>query len=481
MKTFKQGLHLLEKKELSEEKKIRRIAPPSRVILPLSQHTGAPCEALVKKGDVVKEGEKIADSSSFVSSPIHASISGKVSSIEKMPHPLGGEITSIIIERENNDERKVWDKVAVPFMAQLSDESDRYKNEREDADESTEENKARSEVDISSLEPTEIRSKIREAGIVGLGGAAFPTHVKLSPPEDKPIEAVILNGCECEPYLTSDHRLMLERADDCIYGLKVIMKALGAKSGYVGIENNKPGAIALFREKLKGEDNIEVVSLKTKYPQGGEKMLIKAILNREVPSLVSNGTTSRTGLPLDVGVVVNNVGTAVAITEAIKWDKPLLERVVTVTGSAVKNPSNLLVPLGTSFSHLIDECGGLRKKASKIIMGGPMMGISQYILEVPVIKGTSGILILTRKEILFKEEGPCIKCSQCIDHCPMGLLPTTLARLVKREMWDSLKDYNIMDCIECGCCTYVCPSKIPLVHYIKLGKLQVQKQATSKA
>jgi len=481
MKTFKQGLHLLEKKELSEEKKIKRISFPSRVILPLSQHTGAPCEALVKKGDVVKEGEKIADSSSFVSSPIHASISGKVSSIEKMPHPLGGEVTSIIIEREADDERRVWDKVAVPFMAQLSNESDRYKNEREDADESTEENKVKSEVDISSLEPTEIRSKIREAGIVGLGGAAFPTHVKLSPPEDKPIEAVILNGCECEPYLTSDHRLMLERADDCIYGLKVIMKALGAKSGYVGIENSKPGAVALFREKLKEEDNIEVVSLKTKYPQGGEKMLIKAILNREVPSLVSNGTTSRAGLPLDVGVVVNNVGTAVAIAEAIKWDKPLLERVVTVTGGAVKNSSNLLVPLGTSFSHLIDECGGLKKKASKVIMGGPMMGISQYSLEVPVIKGTSGILVLTRKETLFKEEGPCIKCSQCIDYCPMGLLPTTLARLAKKERWDSLKDYNIMDCIECGCCTYVCPSKIPLVHYIKLGKLQVQKGTTSRA
>ncbi len=487
MKTFKQGLHLLEKKELSEEKKIRRIAPPSRVILPLSQHTGAPCEALVKKGDVVKEGEKIADSHSFVSSPIHASISGKVSSIEKMPHPLGGEVTSIIIEREADDERKVWNKVAVPFMAQLSDKSDRYKNEREDKTRSkvvplspkVEEGK--SEVDISSLKAEEIRSKIREAGIVGLGGAAFPTHVKLSPPEDKPIEAVILNGCECEPYLTSDHRLMLERADDCIYGLKVIMKALGAKSGYVGIENNKPGAIALFREKLKGEDNIEVVSLKTKYPQGGEKMLIKAILNREVPSLVSNGTTSRAGLPLDVGVVVNNVGTAVAIAEAIKWDKPLLERVVTITGSAVKNPSNLLVPLGTSFSHLIDECGGLKEKVSKIIMGGPMMGISQYILEVPVIKGTSGILVLTRKEALSGEEEPCIKCSQCIDHCPIGLLPTTLARLVKREMWDSLKDYNIMDCIECGSCSYICPSKIPLVHYIKLGKLQVQKQATSKA
>ncbi len=457
MKTFKQGIYLKENKELSEEQRIRRASPPDKVVLPLAQHIGAPCESLVKKGDLVKKGEKIADSSSFVSSPIHASISGKVASIEKMPHPVGGGITAIVIKREDGKKE-----------GQISDEENGGGEVRE------RENK---EPEISSLKAEDILRKIREGGIVGLGGAAFPTHVKLSPPKDKPIDTIILNGCECEPYLTSDHRIMLERTEDCIYGLKIIMKAVDARSGYVAIEKNKPQAIALFRDKLKDEDGVGVISLKTKYPQGGEKMLIKAVLNREVPWVTSNGGALRPGLPMDVGVIVSNVGTAVAITEAIKWGKPLLERVVTVTGSAVKNPSNLLVPLGTPFSHIIDECGGFKEDVGKIIMGGPMMGISQYTLDIPVVKGTSGILVLTRAEALFKEEKACIKCARCIDHCPMGLLPTTLVRLVKGERWDSLKEYNISECIECGCCSYVCPSKIPLVHFIKLGKLQIQKKA----
>jgi len=435
MKTFRQGLHLVEKKELSEDKKIKKISCPPRVILPLSQHTGAPGIPLVKVGDLVEEGQKIADADSFISSPIHASISGKVSSIEKLPHPVGGEGEAIIIEG-NGHGRKVWEK---------------------------------EEANLRSLAAEEIRKIIREAGIVGLGGAAFPTHVKLSPPENKPIDTIILNGCECEPYLTGDHRLMLERADDCLYGLRLIVKVTGATRGYVGIESNKGDAIALMREKLKVKGNIQVVPLKTKYPQGGEKMLIKAILNREVPS---------GGLPLDVGVVVSNVGTALAIAEAIKWGKPLLERVVTITGSGVSQPANLWVPLGTPFSCVVEECGGLRENASKVIMGGPMMGLSQYTLDVPVIKGTSGILVLTESETVAGKEEPCIKCARCIDHCPMGLLPTILARLVKAEKWDSLKDYGVMNCIECGCCAYVCPSRIPLVHLMKLGKFQVsQRQA----
>ena len=460
MKTFKQGIYLKENKELSEEQRIRRISSPAKVILPLVQHIGAPCEPLVKKRDLVKKGEKIADSDSFVSSPIHASISGKVTSIEKMPHPVGGGVTAIVIEREDGKKE-----------GQISDEDNGGGEVWE------RENK---ELEISSLKTEDILGKIREAGIVGLGGAAFPTHVKLSPPKDKPIDTIILNGCECEPYLTSDHRIMLERTEDCIYGLKIIMKAVGAKSGYVAIEKNKPQAVALFKDKLKDEDGIRVISLKTKYPQGGEKMLIKAVLNREVPWVTSNGGALRPGLPMDVGVIVNNVGTAVAITEAMKWGRPLLERVVTITGSALKNPSNLLVPLGTPFSHIIDECGGLKEDVGKIIMGGPMMGISQYTLDIPVIKGTSGILVLTKKEALLREEKACIKCARCIDHCPMGLLPTTLVRLIKGEKWDSSKEYNINECIECGCCSYVCPSKIPLVQYIKLGKLQIQKKASLK-
>ncbi|MEA1964820.1 MAG: electron transport complex subunit RsxC, partial [Candidatus Aerophobetes bacterium] len=413
------------------DKKIERIFP-SRVILPLSQHTGAPGRPLVKKGDLVEEGKKIADSSSFISSPIHASISGKIASIKRMPHPVMGEMEAIVIE--GNGERKNWEE---------------------------------KRVDLSSLKKDEIRKIVREAGIVGLGGAAFPTHVKLTPPKDKPIDTVILNGCECEPYLTGDYRLMLERPDDCICGLKIIIKATDAKRGYIGIENNKPRAIKLMRNKLKNEDNLKVIPLKTKYPEGGEKMLIKAVLDREVPA---------GGLPLDVGVIVNNVGTAVAIFEAIKYKKPLMERVVTVTGEAVNKPANFLVPLGTPFSCLLEKCEGLKENAKKVMMGGPMMGISQHTLDVPVIKGTSGILVFGEEEIELEEEKPCIKCARCVDHCPMSLLPTFLARLIKNERWQELKDYNIMDCIECGCCSYVCPSKIPIVHLIKQGKLELRKE-----
>jgi len=429
MKTIKQGILLEDRKE-SKEEKIKRIFP-SRVILPLRQHIGAPCKPLVKVGDKVEEGEKIAESSSFVSSPIHASISGKVIAIKKMPHPLGEEDISILIKRDK-EERKNWEH--------------------------------RKNRNLSELCIEEIRNKIQDAGIVGLGGAAFPTHVKLTPPPEKPINTVILNGCECEPYLTSDYRLMMEKTSDCIYGLKTIMKAVKAKRGFVAIENNKSKAIALIREKLKKEGNIKVISLKTKYPQGAEKMLISSILKKEVPS---------GGLPLDVGIVVDNVGTAVAISEAIKWDKPLIERVITVSGSGVRRKVNLLVPIGTPLSYIIEKCGGLKKRVRKVIMGGPMMGITQYTLNIPVIKGTSGILILAEEETKKVEEEPCIKCARCVDYCPMGLLPTVLAHLVKEEKWDELEKYHIMDCFECGCCSYVCPSKIPLVQLIKQGKLHI--------
>ncbi|MCD6232285.1 electron transport complex subunit RsxC [Candidatus Aerophobetes bacterium] len=436
MKRIKRGIHPEDRKEESKEERIKKIFP-TRVILPLRQHTGSPSKPLVKVGDGVREGEKIAEASSFVSSPVHASISGKVTAIQKMPHPLGGEDLSIIIEGEK-EKRENW------------------------------ENKDK---DISSLSIEEIQDKIRQAGIVGLGGAAFPTHVKLTPPPDKPIDTVILNGCECEPYLTGDYRLMLERTFDCIYGLRIIMKTVGAKRGFIAIENNKPKAIALIKEKLKKEKNIKVVPLKTKYPQGAEKMLIYSILKKEVPS---------GGLPLDVGVVVNNVGTAVAISEAIRGDKPLIERVITVSGSGIRKKANLLVPLGTPFSYIIEECGGLKEEAKKVVMGGPMMGITQYTLDVPVIKGTSGILVLTEEETKKTNEEPCIKCARCLDHCPMGLLPTILAHLVKKEKWEELEKYHIMDCLECGCCSYVCPSKIPLVQLIKWGKLHLQEASLNK-
>ena len=436
MRSFKQGIHPPEEKKLSKDKKIVKIPPPSQVIIPLSQHTGAPCRPLVSKKDKVEKGQKIGDQDAFISSPVHSSVTGKVVSIEKWPHPTLGEAEAVIIEREGEEEK----------------------------------NSPSREVDLSSLSPQDIRKIVREAGIVGMGGAAFPTHVKLSPPEGKKIDTVILNGCECEPYLTADYRIMLERSDDCIFGLKAIMRATGAKRGYIGIENNKKEAISLMKEKIKGEKNIEVISLKTKYPQGAEKILIKAILKREVPS---------GGLPLDVGVVVNNVGTSVAIAEAIKFGKPLIERVITVTGYGVEKPCNLLVPIGTPIKYILDFCG-CKEDVSVVINGGPMMGIAQYSLDAPIIKGTSGILVISENTVSLDKESPCVRCARCVDHCPMGLLPTTLAKLVKKEKWDKLVEFNIMDCIECGCCTYVCPSKIPIVQLIKWGKNELRRLQSQK-
>ncbi len=439
MKTFKQGTHPPQKKKLSKEAKIRRVPPPPRVILPLSQHTGAPCKPLISKGDRVEKGQLIGDSNAFISSPIHSSVAGKVSSIERFSHPILGEGEAVVIETDSEREKTCSEEI-------------------------------QQDIDLSSLSPEDIRKRVKEAGIVGLGGAAFPTHVKITPPSGKVIDTVILNGCECEPYLTSDYRIMLERSEDCLFGLKLIMLATGAKKGYIGIESNKREAISLLRKITQKEENIKVIPLKTKYPQGGEKMLIKAILNREVPS---------GGLPLDVGVVVSNVGTAVAITEAVKIKKPLIERVITVTGK-VGNPSNLLVPLGIPISYCIEQCEGLKEEAAKIIMGGPMMGISQWTLDVPVIKGTSGILVLGKEDSLFLKEEPCIKCSRCVDHCSIGLFPTILIKLIRGERWEMLGDYSIMDCIECGCCSYVCPSKIPLVQLIKLGKAEFKERYMKK-
>jgi len=428
-KTFRGGVHPPEVK-VTAEVAITTIDLPERVIIPLSQHTGAPSVPLVKVGDEVRVGTKIGEADGFISVPVHASISGKVVSISDHPHPLGKPMPAIEIEGDGKDE---W--IDLSGWKDLIDAS-----------------------------PEEIRKAVREAGIVGLGGAAFPTHVKLSPPEGKSIDTVILNGAECEPYLTADHRLMLEHADEIVEGLKVIMRVLGASRGYIGIERNKPDAIEKMSEKVRGEASIEVFDLKVKYPQGAEKQLIKAITGREVPC---------GGLPMDVGCLVQNVGTAFAIYEALKSGKPLVERVLTVSGSAARGKGNFLVRIGTTFAHVIDQAGGMADGCAKIIMGGPMMGIAQHTTQVPVVKGTSGIVLLSDEEVYRGEPGPCLRCGKCVDHCPMRLVPNEIARLVEKGRIDDAQSYGLLDCMECGVCAYVCPSKINHVHLIKVGKAEV--------
>jgi electron transport complex protein RnfC len=430
--TFERGIHPEYHKELASGKSIEQAKLPQRIVVPLSQHIGAPTQADVNIGDEVKKGQVIGVTTSFVSSPVHSSVSGKVIAMAPFPNPAGRMVPSVVIESDGKDE-------AVAF--------------KEDSD-------------YMKLSADEIKAKIKDAGIVGLGGAAFPTNVKLSPPKEKTIDAVIINGAECEPYLTADHRLMVERAKEVVEGLKIIMKSLGVNNGYIGIEENKPDAIEAMKSAISGEANIELYTLEIKYPQGAEKMLIKAIKGREVPTK---------GLPMDVGVVVQNVGTALAIYEAVRYGKPLIERVVTITGEGIREPRNMMVRIGTLMSDVIEQCGGLVDGAVKVISGGPMMGFAQWTLDVPVIKGTSGILVLTEKEYVSSDEySACIRCGSCIDVCPMGLNPSQLSILSEKGFFDEAKDYNIFDCFECGSCAYVCPAKRPMVQFMRLIKSQVK-------
>ncbi|GAF69897.1 unnamed protein product [marine sediment metagenome] len=395
----------------------------------MSQHVGKPATAIVSVGDSVKKGQKIGETQDFVSSCVHSSIAGKVVGIELKPHPAGARSLAVVVENDGSN---------------AQDASIKPKG------------------DISSLSADEIKAIVKEAGIVGMGGGAFPTHVKLSEPRENKIDAFILNCAECEPYLTCDYRLLLERTAEVIYGMRALMKALGVKNGFIGIEDNKPEAIKI----LKGfeDENIKVVVLETKYPQGAEKQLIKAILNREVP--VGK-------LPLHIGVVANNVGTAYAAACAIKEGLPLIKRIVTVAGSGVNSPSNLEVAIGTTFADVIAACGGANDAVEKVIMGGPMTGIAQGSLDVPVIKGTSGILLLSKDEIAAEDVNPCIKCGRCIDNCPMQQLPLYLGTYGEREMWKKCEELGALDCIECGNCAYLCPAGRPLVQVIKLAKQQI--------
>lgn len=426
------GVHPAENK-FSAGQAIEQLALPKSVFIPVAQHIGAPAQALVKKGDEVKVGQLIAKSGGFVSANIHASVSGKVAKVDLALDASGYNKQGIFIEVEGDE----WEPAI---------------NRDETLD---------SEI---KLDAKAIVDKIAESGIVGLGGATFPTHVKLMPPPGKTAEMLVINGVECEPYLTADHRLMLEKAAQIVVGIRLLMKAIGVSKAYVGIENNKKDAIAHMRQLTASNPEIAIVPLKVQYPQGGEKQLINAVTGRQVPS---------GALPIEVGAVVSNVGTAFAVYEAVQKNKPLFERVVTVTGKSVAKPSNFLVRVGTSVQELIDAAGGLPEDTGKIISGGPMMGKAITSTTIPVAKGTSGILMLPQEEAQRKPVKNCIRCNRCASVCPMGLESFYLAAAAKKGMWDELERAHVMDCIECGSCSYTCPASRPVLDYIRLGKAKV--------
>lgn len=430
--SFKGGVHPPSSKELTKNCAVKTLAAPKKVIIPLKQHIGAILEPTVKVGDTVKIGQVIGTSESFVSAPVHATVSGTVAGIEPWFHSSGTKIPAVIIENDGKDE---WDTNIKPIG------------------------------DYKDLSPQEIITAVKNSGLVGMGGATFPTHIKLSPPPDKKIEYIIVNGAECEPYLTSDYRAMLEYPEEIIYGLKAVMKIFGLNVGYIGVEDNKKDGIESLKKVADG--GIKVVTLKTKYPQGSEKHLIKVITGKEVPS---------GKLPADAGAIVINVDTAVGIANILKTGRPLIERIVTVTGNGVNSPCNLRVRIGTRFSEVLEAAGGLKADVKKLIMGGPMMGNAQFSVETPVIKGTSGLLALTEAECNLKKERNCIRCGKCVDACPMGLMPLYLSSAGKKEDYDAMKRLSILDCIECGSCTYICPSNKNPVEYIRVGKAKLQMQ-----
>ena len=431
LKTFKGGIHPPYNKDLTNSKPIEKATLPKKVIIPMGMHIGAPSEPIVKVGDMVKKGQKIGEAKSFVSVPVHASISGKVTAVEPRPWPGGGLMMSVVIESDGKDE--LDDSITPPKP-------------------------------LSQLSPDEIKNLIREAGITGLGGAGFPTQVKLSFPPEKNVDTIIINAAECEPYITADHRLLLERPDDVVLGIEAIMKATGIKRAFIGIEDNKLDAVESIKKTIKDKEGIEVVVLATKYPQGGEKQLIKAVTGREVPS---------GGLPMDAGVIVNNAGTCAAIANTLKTGLPLIERITTVTGSGIKEPKNLLIRIGTPLIDIIEQCGGFKGTPGKVLMGGPMMGLAQSTLDVPAIKGTSGLLVLEKHDVHLFEPSPCIKCARCVDACPINLLPTTIAKFAQKNMWNEAELYHALDCVECGCCSYVCPAHIPLTQHIRIAKSHI--------
>ncbi len=456
VKTFNRGVFLPHYKKFSEDKPITTISLPNEVVIPLHQHTGAPCHAVVKVGDKVKTGQKIGESSAFVSAFVHASVDGTVTAVEPRPYFTGSQVESVVIQVDPDQKEPQWPQR-----------------------------------DVSKLSKDEIKAAIKEAGIVGMGGAAFPTHVKLSPP--KAIEAVIINACECEPFLTCDHRMMVEMTEAMVEGTRLIAKIVDAPKVIFGIETNKPDAIEAINLQIAGDSSMEVVTLDVKYPQGSEKQLIKATMDREVPP---------GKLPFDVGVVVQNVATAIAIYEACRYEKPLYERVLTITGDGAAKPGNVKVRIGTPLGHIIEQCGGFKGASieeaeldksevrypvfapphlvGKIIMGGPMTGWAQSRLDVPVVKGSSGILIFTPALVVDNEYMACVRCAKCVEHCPMFLYPNYIGVYAETGRYPQAAEWGAMDCFECGICVYVCPSNRPIVQFVRDTKKHIAAARAAK-
>ena len=433
-KTFEGGIHPPEYKEYTDKLAIETVPLPEEIFVPLHQHTGAPCQAMVEPDQEVLRGQKIGDADGFITAPVHSPVTGRVVALEERLSFNGQKVMGAVIAVGSAE-----DQARTALMEALPD----WEN---------------AEVD-------DIRKLVREAGIVGLGGAAFPAHVKLSPPPDKSIDTVIINACECEPFLTCDHRLLLEEAEDMLTGSLIMKKAVGASKVIIGIEDNKPDAVQHMQKLTSDMADVTVEELPTKYPQGAEKQLIKALLDREVPS---------GGLPMDVGALVHNVGTAIAVARAVTQGEPLMERVLTVSGPAVAGHANLKVAIGTPIGHVLDHVGGLKDNVVRLVMGGPMTGFAQSSLEVPVVKGTSGLLALDENICRLSDSYlDCVRCKRCVDACPMFLYPNFLGVAGEYGQVNRLEAFDVLDCVECGACAYVCPSQRPMVRFMRQGKALV--------
>jgi Na+-translocating ferredoxin:NAD+ oxidoreductase subunit C len=436
---FLHGVHPPERKELTEKVPIRRMPFPDEVVLPVRQHAGKPATLIVKRGDRVERGDTLAVADGFISAPVHASASGRISAIEQWPHPDGTTAMAVRIDVD-------------PRSAQVP--------------------RPRVVPDWRQLTPQQIVQAVQDAGVVGLGGAAFPTHVKLAPPKGAKVEVVLVNGAECEPYLTTDHRSMVEFPERVHLGVRIMLRALGVSKAVIGVEKNKPDAIERLRATAPADLDVTVLPLTVKYPQGAEKMLIRSVVGKEVPS---------GKLPVSVGVVVQNVGSAATIGEVFETGLPLVERIVTVSGHGVKRPSNLIVPVGTRLRDLLAYCGGLTDDAAEILFGGPMMGLPVANLDTPILKGTTGVVVLTTADVRAQVSYPCIHCGYCLEACPVFLDPQHLGSLAQAGRFEEMQQHHLADCMLCGSCAYVCPSNIPLSQLFQTSKAAVRRIKVSAA